>query len=293
MIVRHVKRALQDIAANRLVNAVTVVAVALAVLIVGAALLFFANTADLLELWRKSARLMAYLAPAPVRPPAALKQAIEAIEGVQDARFIPRDAALEDLKAQMRHQPSLFENLDENPLPDAFEIRLQPAADSWGKIESIAARIGALDGVEEVEYGRKWVDALGGIIRLFRATGAAMIGLFCAAAVAIVANTTRLAVHSRLDEMEIMRLVGADEAFIQTPFYIAAVLQGLTGAAAGLGVLFAVFRAFAARLESVGLTPGIPFRFLAPELLAALVLASMLVGWLGCCASLKHFLKTR
>jgi len=286
MIARHFKRALEDIAANRFVNAVTVVTVSLAVLIVSAAFLFFVNTRGILNAWQQETRIMAYLKVNAGPAARQLKLAIEAIEGVRQARFIARDEALRDLKVQMPHQASLFENLEENPLPDAFEIELKPAAEGWDRINAIASRVGALKEIETVEYGRKWVDTLQGIMGVLRTVGAAMIGLFFMAAVSIVANTTRLVIYSRQQEVEIMRLVGAAEGFIKTPFYITGLIQGLVGGAAGLGILFALFNAIMEHLEGGAWTGVLPIRFLSGEEMAAVVASSMLVGWLGCFISL-------
>jgi cell division transport system permease protein len=288
MIARHFKRALEDIVANRFVNAVTVVTVSLAVLIVSAAFLVFVNTRGILNAWQQETRIMAYLRTDAGPAARHLKLTIEAIEGVRQARFIARDEALRDLKAQMPHQASLFENLEENPLPDAFEIELKPAAEGWERINAIASRVGALKEIETVEYGRKWVDTLQGIMGVLRTVGVAMIGMLFIAAVSIVANTTRLVIYSRQQEVEIMRLVGAAEGFIKAPFYITGLLQGLVGGAAGLGVLFALYNAIMEHLEGGAWAGVLPIRFLSGEEMAAVVASSMLVGWLGCFISLRQ-----
>jgi cell division transport system permease protein len=285
MITRHFKRALEDILTNRFLNAVTVVTILLAVVIVSAAVLFFMNAGDLMNAWQEGTRIMAYLRPEASGGSPALKRSIESVDGVQQAVFISRDEALRDLKVRMQHQASLFDNLLENPLPDAFEIQLKPSAEGWEHIEAIAARIRSFAEIEDVEYGRQWVHAV------FRTVGMAMMGLFFVAAVAIVANTTRLVIHSRQEEVEIMRLIGASESFIKAPFYIEGLLQGLVGAVAGLGVLFVVFTALAARVEQSALGGVIALRFLALEPLVVITLASMLAGCLGCYVSLKEFMK--
>jgi cell division transport system permease protein len=288
MIARHFKRALEDILANRLVNAVTVVTVSLAVLIVSAALLFFVNTRGILNAWQQQTHILAYLRPDAGPAARSLKRTIEAMEGVRRAHFIARDAALQDLKAQMPHQASLFENLEENPLPDAFEIELKPAAEGWDRIDAIAGRIGALPEIETVEYGRKWVDTLQAIMGVLRTVGAAMMGLFFLAAVCIVANTTRLVIYSRQQEVEIMRLVGAAEGFIKIPFFITGLLQGLVGAAAGLGALYGFFNAVLGHLEGGAWTGMLPVRFLNGGEMATVVAGGMLAGWLGCFFSLRQ-----
>jgi cell division transport system permease protein len=293
MIAWYIKRALQDLAANQFVNAVTVVTIALSMLISGASLLIYFNAGEILKTWQQGTRIMAYLRPGIDAGPAErLRRDILALAGVQEARFISSDEALVYLKAQLIHQASLFENLAENPLPAAFEIRLQSAAEAWEMIETVAGRLEELPEIEEVEYGRNWIGTFRNLLHLFQRVSFAMTVLFLLAAACIVANTIRLVIYSRLEEVEIMRLVGAAEGFIKTPFYLVALLQGLLGAALGLGVLFAVFRALAVQVEQSGFAAFSRIHFLPPGLLAAITLAGMLAGWLGCYVSLRQYLRS-
>jgi len=291
MIARHFKRALEDTLANRFVNAVTIMTIALTVMIVSAAVLVFLNASDWMSAWQQGTRIMAYLRPDTGGAASALQHSIESIEGVQNARFIPRDEGLRDLKERMEHPASLFENLLENPLPDAFEIQLKPSNGSWEQIEAVAERVRSFAEIEEVEYGRQWMVAVRRIAQLFQTLGLALMGLLLVAAVAIVANTTRLVIYSRQEEVETMRLVGATDRFIQAPFLIEGLLQGLIGAAGGIGILFAGYSALAVRIEQNGLAGVVTLRFLSFEQMALISVASMLVGWLGCYVALKQFLR--
>lgn len=288
MIAWHAKRAFEDLLANRFLSALTVVTIALSVLIVSVAILIAVNTDATLREWKKSTRIMAYLKTDGSATASELARSIQAVKGVDAARFIPRDEALAELKAQMVHHASLLENLPENPLPDAFEIRVRPDEEGWERLERLAGRIRALPGIEEVEYGQQWVGALRDIARLLRMASMAMTGLFFVAALAIVANTIRLVIYSRQEEVEIMRLVGASEGFIRAPFYVSGLIQGLAGAAIGLAGLFAVFNALASRAELGVLTELIEFRFLSPATIAAIITASMAVGALGSHLSLRR-----
>ena len=293
MIEGYFKRAIEDILANRFLNAVTIATISLAILIVSFGVLLVVNTGDVLAAWKRGARIMAYLKPdAAAGAVLNLKRAIESIDGVATARFIPRDQALAHLKAQMRRQASLFDHLAENPLPDAFEIRLLPTDEGWERIERIAAGIGAFADVDDVEYGQQWVATFRGIVDLLRLASIVTAGLFLLASVAIVANTIRLVIYSRQQEVDIMRLVGASEGFIKAPFYIEGLIQGLAGAAIGLGMLFAVFSLLAAGAEQSAVAGLFEIRFLSADMIAAIVAASMIVGWLGCHVSLRQSLRS-
>ena len=292
MLSLHLKRALQDIRQNRLLNAVTISTIALSILIVSAAFLFFLNTTDMLEAWRRGIRIMVYLeSDLDKAQRHAIETRIKKLYGVQAARFIPKETALEQLRAQMQRQSAILDGLDQNPLPDAFEVQMIPTASTWEKAEDLARSLEAVAGVSDVEYGQRWVERFVTLFNLFRLTSYAMGGLFFIASVFIVGNTVRLILYSRRQEVEIMRLVGATERFILAPFYFQSMIQGALGGVCGLVALFIMFMLIQSKIQAVSVTGLVNLRFLSPGLLLTVVAASTLVGWLGCHLSLKQYLK--
>ena len=236
---------------------------------------------------------MAYLDPGTSTSEASdLQKRIQGMEGVQKVEFISKEAALTRLKDKMQRQASLFKNLPENPLPDAFAIRIGLPEGNWQKIESIAARIEALDRIEEVEYGQQWLGRFSNIFGLFRLAGYTLCSIFFLATVFIVANTMRLVIYSRSEEVEIMRLVGASDKFIKIPFYIQSLIQGALGAVVGLSALFIAFMFLNTGVRTTFFNGFLQIRFLPPMVLVSIIGGSMLVGWLGCYISLKQHLNT-
>ncbi len=292
MILLFYRRAVKDILDNRFLNFVTIITIALSILIASAFILFFINANDLVSSWKKGVRLMAYLKPGTTQANlAGLRMNIKGISGVQDAIFISKEDALSRLKDQMKRQASLFENLKQNPLPDAFEIRMSPFLQRETDVEIVATRIESLAAIDEVEYGRLWFKRFTNIISLFRLTGYALGILFFMAAVFIVANTIRIVLYSRREEVEIMRLVGAADDFIKSPFYIEGIILGGLGGLIGLMALLIVFIFIASNFEqslSIGL---FQVRFLPLKFTFGILIGSMFMGWLGCYLSLKQFLK--
>ena len=287
------KRAIDDIFKNRFLNLVTVITISLSILITSAFILFFVNASEIINSWKKGLRIMAYLKPGADRTElAVLKQAIQSLDGVQTLRYISKEEALSQLKSQLKHQSSLLENLTENPLPECFEIRMTAATGSWQRIDSLATQIEMLTPVKEVEYGQRWVGRFIHLFTLFRLAGYAMGALFFMAAVFIVANTIRLVIYSRREEVEIMRLVGATDNFIKIPFYIVGLILGALGAVIGLGMLYFAFYFASVNVNQDFLPDLFSLNFLPPTILGGILLGSMLVGWLGCYISLKQFLKT-
>jgi cell division transport system permease protein len=261
-------------------------------MIASAAGLMFVNISDLVSTWKKGVRIMAYVADNTSDTDIAegMKR-IRGMSGVEEVLFISRHEAMEMLKKQMSRQSGILENLDSNPLPDAFEIKMKPDGQSWVKIETLAAHIELVKIVTDVEYGQAWLGRMTKIFSLFQFIGAAVFFLFFFVIIFIVANTIRLALYSRREEIEIMRLVGATDGFIKGPSYIIAVIQGAAGGILGLIALYLSYLAVTINIEQNFSTYAVNIRFLPAKLNAGLILYSIFVGWVGCFVSLKQFLK--
>ena len=290
---RYYRRAIQDLISNRFLNSVTVVTISLSILIVSAFALFLANVGDLVNVWRRGVRMMVYLQPDLQRDRIpGLRTEIQSMYGVAETTFIPREEALRRLRERMQRQSSIMAGLDHNPLPDAFEVRMIPTTQTEEKMENLANALEQLPEVEEVEYGQQWIGRLTSVFNLFRLAGSALGALFFMAAVFIVANTIRLLIYARREEVEIMRLVGATDGFIKAPFYIEGMILGALGGLIGLGSLFLMYVVLSSNVED-SLTGGsFSLRFLPLEMVAAIMLSSIFVGWFGCYLSLKQFMKT-
>jgi len=293
MISRYLNRAVKDITAHRFLNAVTVITIALSILVVCAFGLFFINVGDMLSTWEKGIRIMAYLRDGTheaERLDARLK--IESLPGVRQVEFISRETALSLLREQMQRQSSLLDDLDDNPLPDAFEIRMDPKNQTPDRVEQLAVRIESLPVVDDVEYGQQWVGRLTAVLDLFRFAGLGLGGLFCIATVFIAGNTIRLMLYNRKDEIEIMRLVGASDTFIKAPFYIQGLIQGLLGGVVGITVLYVIFKIISTNMANGFAAGFLSLRFFSPATLLGILICSMFVGWLGGFLSLRQFFKS-
>src|SRR5204862_8052707 len=152
-----------------------------------------------------------------------------------------RAMALRRLRVDLGDMAGALDGLAQNPLPPSLEITprvsLPPAT-----VRFLAAQMGTLPGVTEVDYGREWLDKLEALARGLRVFGAGALFTVLGAALLVVANTIRLAVYARRDEIEIMKLVGATDGYVRAPFLLEGALQGLLGAALALGAVVGVER---------------------------------------------------
>ncbi len=288
----YLKKAFQDISDNRLLNGVTIIIITLSILIISAFGLFFINADEIINSWKKGIRMMAYLeSDLPSTRIESLQEKLKTVYGIQTVTFISKEAALDKLKGLMGQQTGLLEDLKKNPLPDAFEIQLLPASETNQHLEAMAHQIASIDAIVDVEYGQQWMGRISSFLNLFRFAGFGMGGLFFMATIFIVANTIRLVLYSRREEIEIMRLVGATDRFIKTPFYIQGIIQGLSGALIGLGILFSVYIAVSANINESAWITNFHMQFFPIKYSLLIVSASMMMGLLGCYLSLKQFLK--
>ncbi len=168
-----------------------------------------------------------------------LRQAAQTTGSNIKLKFVSREEALTAMK-ERAGLSDLVATLGENPLPDAYILKLANAEDASGaaRIEKLAAELRTLPGVETVQLDAAWVKRLAALLQL--ATGLLWIlGLtLCGVVVAVVFNTIRLQVVTQQEEISVSRLLGATDAFVARPFYYTGALLGLSaGALALLGVL--------------------------------------------------------
>src|SRR5450759_3465610 len=131
----------------------------------------------------------------------------------------------------------LTQFLDSNPLPATLNIKLKDPHQFGTVVETLRARTDVVATVEEVQ---NLVDRVLTVTNLLRTGGLILLGLVGLTVLFIIVNTIRLAVVARAEEIEIMRLVGASDAFIRWPFIFEGALVGLLGATVTIALLFVV-----------------------------------------------------
>lgn len=289
---RFLSKALTDIRSNRFLNIITIMTIALSILLVSVFMLFFENTGRVLSAWNQGGRAMVYLSDSftPAMLP-NVKEQLLSTGGIEKMVFIPKTQALERLKQEIGSKTRFLSTLQENPLPDAIEITMTTHS-SFDRIQKAADRIEALDIVDTVEYGQAWLGRFFKLFNLFKMTGYAMSGLFLMIALFITANTVRLAFYARQTEVEIMRLVGATDGFIKTPFYVEGLLQGFLGGILGILILLTGYLTLSSGIsQNLGAYVYLDIHFLSWPAVAIILFSSTFLGWFGCFISLKQILR--
>jgi len=209
-----------------------------------------------------------------------LAQQLRAMREVASVDYISRAAALEEFR-RLSGFGAALEALRDNPLPAVLVVR--PVSDDPAVAEELRGRLAALPGVELAELDLAWLKRLAAILDIAERAILILAGLLGAAVLLIVGNTTRLAVISRRDEIEVIGLVGGTPAFIRRPFLYSGLLQGfVAGLLAWLLVALSVWLV-SGPVEQLTSLYGTPagLRGLALGGGLMLAVAGAALGWLG------------
>jgi len=203
--------------------------------------------------------------------------------GVQSVSYVSKEEALSEFRTQLGDDADLLEVLGENPLPASLRVRLLEAGRTSDKLELLSAWLREMPGIEEVRYGDQWVERLERYVQVFLLLDLLIGAIVLASALFVISNTVRLTVLARERSIEIMRLVGATDWFIRTPFLVEGAVQGALAAGIAMAILWAV-HSYATRF--VG-----PLLFYDPAQIAGFIALCAIVSSLGSLTSLRRFLR--
>ncbi len=220
-----------------------------------------------------------------------LRQVIQIAE-VQSALLKTPEDGLRELSQQEGMQ-DIIHDLSENPLPAVIEVTpVMPATQTT--TNKLYQTLQALRDVDQVKFNAEWMARVHAILNFLTKITQVLMVFFALAILFIIANTLRQMVENRQEEIQVLKLVGAKDAYIMRPFLYSGVLYGLISAitAAVLIQLFSgylalelaqLMRAFADQYRMVGLSLAT---------IGLLCFSAVILGWLGACLAVKRQLVT-
>lgn len=234
----------------------SVVAISLSLFVVGLFALTAFNIRRTIEGIEERVEVVAYLRDgATAEQLHQIRYEMLGVPGVQRVDYVSKDDALVTAVQELEEFREVFTDLEVNPLPASLEVRLRPGHRTPRAIERVAQRLSAYPFVEEVSFGGDWVGKIVSLRRIAGGATAIIGGAFAAVAGIIIATAIRIAVFARREEIQIMRLVGATDGFIQRPFLVEGLLTGLLGGALAAGLTWAAFQAVNAALIQIDWLP--------------------------------------
>jgi cell division transport system permease protein len=214
-------------------------------------------------------------------------QDIAAFPEVQDVSYVTEAQALARARTELVEFRDAYRDLATNPLPASIEVRLEEGSRDARTVERVAERIRGFGFVDDVRYGRDWIQRLDQLRNVTGIVGL-VIGLaFALVAVVIIGVTIRLTILQRAREISIMRLVGATNWFIRGPFLLEGALKGLLGGLLSLVLCYAGYILF--RDKSGGTLSGLVF--FRPEHMVLIIIFGVLLGLGGSLVSVGRHLR--
>lgn len=252
------------------------------------------NVQQVAQQWSREIQVIAYLDRVPAMDRVdEWRTKLETMKEVERVLFVSPDEAFDRFKKRLGEDADLLEGVGDDFLPASVEIVLKNEFRHKAGVETVVASLRQIDELQDVSYEPEWLERFDTFVRLLKAGGLIFGGFLLFAALFIVANTIKLTLYARREEIEIMTLVGGTPLFIKMPFLLEGALQGVAG---GLLALAGVWSVFHLGLKDglygvlmVAGTEGI--LFLSPVQQAGVAFCGLVLGLTGSLLSLRKFVR--
>jgi cell division transport system permease protein len=279
-----IDEALRTVKRHKGLTSISIVIMSLSLLMLAVFLLATDNVLKLVGQTQEEMKIYVYLDDdASATTIESLHRQILMLTEVQSVNFVSKEEALREFRAQLGDDADLLGTLRVNPLPNSFWVVPRPEFKTRDAMVALAERIELIRGVEEVRYGKEFLERFASIVNALYFVNAVVGFIVILSALFIISNAVRLTVISRKKTIEILKLVGATNPYIVAPFIIEGAFQAGVAAVLSLGLLLVV-----AELSRQAI-PDLSFFSLEKSLVY--LLTCVIIGSLGSALALRRFLR--
>jgi cell division transport system permease protein len=241
-------------------HALSVFSLAVAFVCLGAALLVVTNLKALEERWAHAGRASVYLKDtATPEDIESFKVALAAVPAISAVHYVSSGEARADFGAKELTTKTDLAALPVEAFPASIELEVRPDVTD-AELADIVAKLKQLPSVDDVETYQAWTERLARLVRGGVAASALLAIVVFAAVLAVIGSTIRLALQRRQTEVTVLKLVGATDRFVKSPYIVEGSVQGAMGAIGAIALLAALFFVVRGRLDTelaalVGIEP--------------------------------------
>ena len=203
--------------------------------------------------------------------------------------FIPREQALEDFIEDHKDEEESFSGLDPTDLRHRFRVVLEDNR----LIEQTDADLKAIPGVVKTHAEYELAQGFSTIQDVLHIVSLGIIAVLLAVSLLIISNTVKLAMYDRKEEIGIMKMVGATNAFIRLPFVVEGFTLGMLGAALAFGTEWVMYDTMIEKISEVDalqLFKFVPFEELLIPMIITFAATGMFVGIVGSWTAIRKFM---
>lgn len=219
----------------------------------------------------------------------ALKSKIKKIDNIKTADFVTREQLFEDYLDSLGEDAYVMEELrNDNPLRDSYQITMKDVSLHKETVEALEA----LDGVAASSSMQEVSDRLIQIRKVVNLISVTLVALLGAVSVFIIANTVKLAMFARKEEIAVMKMVGATNHFIRAPFVVEGMFLGMCAALLAFFVQWGVYAYVTKQLaEGTAILTMVSFTTVWQPVLGLMLCAGLILGVGGGVITIRRFLK--
>ncbi len=289
---------MKNIWTNRIMSVASFCILSVSLLLIGFTLLFTANINRFVSGVENKNEVVIFLdEDVDSTMASAMENTIRNIQNVESVVFYSKDEAREDMKKSMEsdNADELFSYVGEdNPLPDAFRIRIADIEE----ISPTLMDINRLDGIDSIKSPTDFINILTGLKRFIGIVSAVILLALILVSLVIISNAARASVDIRKREIAIMKLVGATNTFIKVPFFVEGMFLGaLAGIFAsavtcfGYSELIKVLSQDMTIWSIMSVNGFIPVSEFVVKLVIGYAAAGMIISGFGTVMSTRKYLK--
>jgi len=280
----YFREAASNVVRGGVLTAAATLAITFATLIIGIFALAYVNLQTVYAEARREVYIDVYLKDE-VRPAraAVIGVHLRRLAGVARADYISPEAAAREFVGLFPDDKDVLAAAGPNPLPASYRVYLMPETTTTADVSRLVKSIGAVDGVEEAVYGQEWLGDLERTANAVAMIGVAVGVVLGATAVLVVMSTIGLTVYARRDSIAVMKVVGATDGFVQTPFVFEGMFIGWGG---GIIALVALYGGVAALGRA-----GLDITFFPWSYVVAALALSGGAGAFGSFSAVRKFLR--
>jgi len=237
-----VRTSFKSIVHEKWINLLTVLSVSIGLTMLCAFIMINSNMNSALQRWAKNFGVVVYLAEdASKEDEFILKKRFSQDADIENVNYIPKDQALEEIKKTLGSNALILDVFSENPLPSSFEFKLKSNSLDPLVVKQKAAQIGQWPGVQEVQYGEKWLSSLNTIVKAMKIVSIIFGTAIFIAVTFITYSTIKIFLHRRKEEIETLKLLGASRSFIKLPYLMEGLFIGTMGGALSSFAIFGLY----------------------------------------------------
>jgi cell division transport system permease protein len=281
---------LKGLCRQPLATGMTVLVIAVSLVLPALFWMLADNMSRVAENWQHSGHISIYLKlPLSTTDETAMLERVRETAGVGDATLSSAADGLAELQQQEGMQ-DVMRYLPDNPLPAVIEVVPALEVNTPEKMEALYSILKSYPNVDDIKLDMQWVNRLHAILNFVNQLAQGLLLLLGTAVILIIGNTMRFTIQKKNEEIKVLKLIGAKDAYIIRPFLYTGVWYGLAGA------LFAVFIIHLLMMMlSMVVTPlaaayqmHFALEGLSLRQMALMIFSAIVLGWFGASLSVRR-----